>query len=39
MTLAPIILFVYNRPCHTQKTIEALPIKSIHVIFLEKIEA
>ena len=23
-TLAPIILFVYNRPWHTRKTIEAL---------------
>ncbi|GFO77211.1 hypothetical protein BPLS_P5523 [Bathymodiolus platifrons methanotrophic gill symbiont] len=24
MTLAPIVLFVYNRPSHTQQTIEAL---------------
>lgn len=24
MTLAPIVLFVYNRPTHTQKTLEAL---------------
>ncbi|MBD5771121.1 glycosyltransferase [Marinomonas colpomeniae] len=24
MTLAPIVLFVYNRPWHTQKTVEAL---------------
>lgn len=24
MKLAPIVLFVYNRPCHTQQTIEAL---------------
>lgn len=24
MILAPIILFVYNRPCHTQQTVEAL---------------
>ncbi len=23
-TLAPIVLFVYNRPCHTQQTIQAL---------------
>jgi len=24
MVLAPIILFVYNRPWHTQQTVEAL---------------
>ena len=24
MTLAPIVLFVYNRPWHTQQTVEAL---------------
>ena len=23
-TLAPIVLFVYNRPAHTQRTVEAL---------------
>ena len=29
MTIAPIILFVYNRPWHTQKTIEALQKNSL----------
>ena len=30
MNLAPVILFVYNRPLHTQKTVEALTLNPAH---------